>query len=125
MAKRKEDAEAKSAHLEFRARLDTAKAARDAVRSALGIPAVASILAKFKRDIDTAKEELCNAEKPADMLRFQAMVKARRAVVGYLENAHVEDVNEAQQALNEFERDNALLIQGATANFETGEVKEA
>lgn len=122
MSKREDRNIVQETHDKLKRDLYDAKSNRAEVLDAISRPAVAKKIAKYTSDIDAAKEMLVDAEKPADFNRLQAMVKARRALLGDLKNAYNEDVTEAQRALSEFETANALLIHGGRSDVEAAQL---
>lgn len=97
-------------HDRLRANLEQFRTARDVVQKVITMPVISNILGKFRKDAEDMREALVSAPKP-DVEKTQAGIMARRSLCGYLENAYLHDIDEAERALKEFESHNQLFIQ--------------
>jgi len=97
-------------HDRLKSNLEQFKQAREVVQRVITMPVISNILGKFRKDAEDMREALVSAAKP-DIEKTQAGIVARRSICGYLENAYVQDIEEAERALKEFESRNQLFIQ--------------
>lgn len=82
---------------------------REKVLAIFNDPAIGTILDRFAKDIETTKEDLCNADKK-DFDKLQARVHASRQILTRLKAAYEDELSEAQRRLDEFRKKHALLL---------------